>query len=320
MKHITSKIPIIVVALLGIGILGLLQSTLRQEIELQGFAFGNGRTEATEVDVSSKLAGRIADITVDEGDLVEANQIVARLDRRELQARYRQAKAQISQARQEQAFAEAVVLQRKSELALARKILSRSKRLYENKSIALERLQQNETNVQTALAALSAAKAQVVSAKAAEVAAKAQAETIETNLDDCVLHSPINGRVLYRLAEPGEVLGVGGKVLTVLNLSDVYMTVFLPTSDAGKVVIGADARIVLDAQETQPLAAKVTFVAPRAQFTPREVETRSEREKLMFRIKVNINREALNETLKIGMPGVAYIRLSKSLPWPQHLQ
>ena len=168
-------------------------------------------------------------------------------------------------------------------------------------------------------AALSAAKTQVDSANAAINAAKAQMQTIQANLDDSVLRSPINGRVLYKLIEQGEVIGAGGKVLTILDLNDVYMSVFVPTSYAGRVKIGAEARILLDASPNTFIPAKISFVSPDAQFTPKEIETQSEREKLMFRVKVKVDPQLLASgklRLNSGVPGIAYIRLDESAPWP----
>ena len=143
----------------------------------------------------------------------------------------------------------------------------------------------------------------------------ARIDRLKTDIDDCVLKTPIRGRILYRLAEPGEILGAGGKVLTVLELTDVYMTIYLPANQVGKVIIGSAARIKLDAVPEFTLPASVSFVAPEAQFTPREVETRTEREKLMFRIKVKIDPELLKkhiEKVKTGLPGVAYVQLDRS--------
>ena len=94
----------------------------------------------------------------------------------------------------------------------------------------------------------------------------------KANIADSTLTAPINGRILYRLAEPGEVLGSGGKVLSLLDLTDVYMSIYLPTAQAGKVTIGSQARIVIDAVAEYTLPAKVTFVSAQAQFTPKSVE------------------------------------------------
>jgi len=128
--------------------------------------------------------------------------------------------------------------------------------------------------------------------------------------------------VQYRLAEPGEVLASGGKVLTIIDLADVYMTVFLSEKDAGRLALGAEARIIFDADPEYSIPASVFFISSRAQFTPKEVETLDERQKLVFRVKVGIDQDILNEYksfVKIGVPGVAYIRLDADVPWPEFL-
>ncbi len=117
--------------------------------------------------------------------------------------------------------------------------------------------------------------------------------------------------------------GGSAKVLTVLELTDVYMTIFLPTRLAGRVRIGADARLMFDALPDMAVPAKVSFVAPQAQFSPKEVETRTEREKLMFRIKVKVAPELLLQHLadvKTGVPGVAYVRLDPEAQWPEDIR
>ena len=288
----------------------------------QGFASGNGRTEATEVDITTKFGGRLATVLVKEGENVSVNQTLVQFETKELEAQLRRAQAEVRRAEQERSYAQAVIAQRKSELSLAKKDLERAKGLYENDSISLEQLQRDETAVLTAQASLTAAQAQLSNAEAAIEAAIAGTEQLKVQIEEGALKAPINGRVLYRLNEPGEVLPAGGKVLTILDPTDVYMTVFLPTKHAARVSVGADARITLDGIPDQIIPAKVTFVAPRAQFTPKEVETRTEREKLMFRIKVTIDSDFLkthDEIAKTGVPGVAYIRLDQTAEWPEHL-
>ena len=288
----------------------------------EGIASGNGRIEAVEVDITTKYSGRLVAILADEGDMVAASQALVTMDVEELEAQLRQAEAEVRQARQKHIFAAAVVEQRKGELALSEKDLDRARRLYESKAVALQKLQYDETAEQTARSSLEAARAQLADAEAAIEAAVAKTEEINTHMSDNALKSPISGRVLYRLAEPGEVLPAGGKALTLLDLSDVYMTIFLPTGHAGKINIGSDARILLDALPNVVIPAKVSFVAPRAQFTPKEVETQTEREKLMFRVKVKIDPALLKkhiEKVKTGLPGVAYVRTDPNVQWPARL-
>ncbi len=312
-----------VIAVVGIVLVVYVVALMRQSELPAGLATGNGRTEATDVDITTKFGGRLERVLAKEGDEVKISQILAQFDTRELHAQLRRAEADVRRIRQERQVAMAVIAQRESELSLAEKDMQRSIGLYENDSIPLEKLERDETAVETARATLTAARAQLANAEAAIEAAIANTELIKTQIDDSALRSPIRGRVLYRLAEPGEVLPAGGKVLTVIDPTDMYMTLFLPTQIAARVGIGAEARVVFDGLADQVIPAKVSFVASRAQFTPKEVETRTEREKLSFRIKVQLDSEFLYAhaaLAKAGVPGVAYIRIDPNAEWPAHLR
>ncbi len=289
----------------------------------EGIASGNGRLEATQVDITTKLPGRLAELYVREGDEVETDQVLARMDVRELEAELQQAQAQVAQTQKQRSAAMAVIAQRNSEVRLTEKNLARSRELYENQNIAIEQLQRSETAVQTAQAAVSVAKAELELAEAAIDAARARVESVRTRIDDSILKTPLAGRVLYRLAEPGEVLPAGGKVFIVLDLTDAFMTIFLPTQQAGRLHIGDEARLIFDAIPEYVVPATVSFVSPEAQFTPKEVETRTEREKLMFRVKIRIESALLEKhstIIKTGVPGEAYVRLGTDVTWPEKLQ
>ncbi|WP_114088823.1 HlyD family secretion protein [Thalassospira profundimaris] len=286
-------------------------------------ASGNGRIEAEEIHVATKYAGRVSEVLVDEGDRVEAGDVLAKMDTSELDAQLAQAMAEEARAKEAVPEAKAEIVQRESELRLAKQQLERAQKLVKNNNIAQEQVDQREADRDIALARLEAAKARQVSAERSVEAAGAEVARIQVQLDDSVLTAPRAGRVQYRLAEPGEVLAAGGKVITLLDLTDVYMTVFLPTSQAGLAYIGNEARIVLDAAPDFVIPATVSFVADDAQFTPREVETRTEREKLMFRVKIRISSDLLEaniEKVKTGLPGEAYIMLASNSGWPEHLK
>lgn len=316
------KALFVVLVVTGIVLAFYVMEFLRQSELPDGIVSGNGRTEATEVDITTKFGGRLETVLAKEGENVKISQILAQFDTRELDAQLRKAEADVRRTRQEREVARAVVAQRESELSLAEKDMRRSIGLYESDSISLEKLERDETAVESARATLTAARAQLSNAEAAIEAAVANVELIKTQIDDSTLRSPIRGRVLYRLAEPGEVLPAGGKVLTVIDPTDMYMTLFLPTEIATRVGIGAEAHVVFDGLADQVIPAKVSFIAARAQFTPKEVETRTEREKLAFRIKVQLDRDFLIDhagLAKAGVPGVAYIRLDPTTDWPEHL-
>ena len=312
---------VILLLILGIGLFA--RKLIQNDPLPEGFASGNGRIEAIEIDIATKNPGRVAEILVDEGAWVKTGQVLARMDTEETESELREAEADQRRAQEGRKYAQAIVRQRESELSLARKELSRSQQLVKEGHISKEVVDQRVSTLRSAEAALQAAKAQVVETEAGIEAAEARVQRLKVRLADSELVAPEEGRVLYRLAEPGEVLAAGGRLLTVLKLTDVYMTIFLPTSQAGRVIVGGEARIILDVRPDLVIPAKVSFVAPRAQFTPKEVETRTEREKLMFRIKVQIDRELVRqhiEKVKTGVPGVAYVRLDQTLDWPDWLQ
>lgn len=315
-----------------------------------GFAAGNGRIEAVEIDVATKAPGRIQNILVDDGDYVTAGQVVAMMDAAALDAQLREAEAHlkramiavdtagsmVTQREAERAAAVAVVAQREAELDAARRRLARSEELAPRGTIPAQRLDDDRAGYQSATAAVSAARAQVAAADAAigvarsqvidaeadVEAARATIERIRADVDDSVLRAPRDARVQYRIAQPGEVLGAGGRVVSLVDLTDVYMTFFLPTAAAGRLALGGEARLVLDAAPQYVIPATVSFVADVAQFTPKTVETEAEREKLMFRIKARIDPGLLRERIaqvKTGLPGMAYVRLDPRTDWPPEL-
>ena len=349
MKNIKKFIPYAVLILLAAA--GYLAWKKIGNHELPpGIYSGNGRIEAVEIDVATKLAGRIEEILVNEGDFVKAGEPLAHMQLDVLQAQHDEAKAQYQQALNNVAASKAQVTlresdrlatlaqvkQRESELDAAERRLKRSSTLSTEGASSLQELDDDQARVQSARAALEAAKAQVAAAGAAIEAAKAQVvgatsaataaqatvARIEADINDSQLKSPRDGRVQYRIAQPGEVLAGGGKVLNLVDLSDVYMTFFLPESAAGKLAMGAEARIVLDAAPQYVIPATISFVASTAQFTPKTVETASERQKLMFRVKAQIDRELLQKHLqlvKTGLPGVAWVKTDPNLAWPDNL-
>ena len=257
-----------------------------------------------------------------EGDLVEKGQVLAQIDIDELTAQRRQTEAELQRARDAERTAAAVRAQREGERKLALLDRARSEHLAPSGAVSGQELDQDRTRVETSQAGVRAAQEQLHEAESASAAAEASLKRIQIQIDESTLVSPTRGRVLYRLAEPGEVLAAGGKVVTVLDLADVYMTIFLPTEQAGRVAYGADARMVFDAYPDFIFPASVSFASPEAQFTPKEVETRTEREKLMFRFKVKLDEALLEqhlEQVKTGIPGVSYIRLAGGGEWPAYL-
>ena len=285
-------------------------------------ASGNGRIEATEIDIATKLGGRLEEVLVAEGDFVTAGQPLARMQTDSLRAQSNEALAQRKQAQQAVAAAKSQVALRESQRDAAEGRLKRSEVLSQKGMVSAQQIDDDRTNMRGAEAALNAASAQVAEAQAAIKTIDAAMARIDVELADSELKAPRAGRVQYIIAHPGEVLGGGGKILNLLDLSDVYMTFFLPETVAGRVAIGSEARIVLDAAPQYVIPAKISFVASAAQFTPKTVETASERQKLMFRVKAQIDRELLLkhiQKVKTGLPGVAWVKIDAQAAWPAKL-
>jgi HlyD family secretion protein len=311
---------------------------------------GNGRLEAVEIDVSAKSPGRIRDITADEGQLVKAGQVIAHMDVDVLKAQRAEAEAQLAQARNailvaesqvsqrqsERAAAFATVRQREAELNAARKRLARSETLAREGATAVQERDDDLAQVEGAAAAVEASRAQLAAIDAAIASARSQVigarsnvdaaaatiERIDADIRDSDLRAPRAGRIQYRVAQPGEVVAGGGRVLNLVDLSDVSMTFFLPETAAGQVGLGSEVRIVLDAAPSYVVPARISFVADVAQFTPKTVETQSERQKLMFRVKARIDPRLLQRNIahvKTGLPGMAYVRIDPKAKWPENL-
>jgi HlyD family secretion protein len=206
-----------------------------------------------------------------------------------------------------------------SEHRLAAQELKRTTELFQRRYASRQLLDQQQSRLETSDAAVNAAQAQVGALHAAIGAAQAQVAQLASEIDDCSLLAPIDGIIQLRLAEPGEVLGAGGRVLLMIDDSDQYMNLYLPAAQAGALTIGDEARVLLDALPEQALPAKITFVAAKSQFTPKEVETRDERQKLVFRVKLRLTDPAAVPQTKPGMPGTGYVR-SNAVVWPANLQ
>ena len=288
-----------------------------------GFVQGNGRIEAEQVEIAPTIAGRVERVMAAEGSLVASGDVLVEMDTDELSAALDRARAEVALARQTRAEAEAVVVQREAEQRRAAQELDRGRALLAGENISESVFEDRETAHQVAEAVLGAARARVATADSRIAAAEAEVRRIEAQIADSILFAPMPGRVLYRLAEPGEVVGAGGPILTLLSLENVYMEVFLPAREAGLLPIGAEARIVLDALPDFAIPAAVSFVSPEAQFTPKQVETMSEREQLVFRVRVRIPKELVEgriEHVKTGLRGIAVIRIASDNAWPEALE
>jgi HlyD family secretion protein len=317
------KWTIAVVAVAIAGFFGARYWIAKRSALPKGIASGNGRIESKEVDVAAKLPLRVKDVLVAEGDLVKPGQVVARMDTVTLDAELAQTKETLAAAQEKLAVANAAIFKRKSEIELAKIEKNRSRRLVAERAGSQREYDVRTTALKTTKAGLAEEQAKLLVAEKEVKAAQANVDKAQSRIDDATLTSPVLGRVLYRLAEPGEVLAPGGKALTLVNLEDVYMEIFLPSQQAAALKIGSEARFTVDYEPGRAAPGYVSFVSPEAQFTPKEVETKTEREKLMFRVKIQVPRELVLhyiERVKTGVRGVGYVKVKDSAVWPDWLQ
>src|SRR6187200_3135105 len=312
---------IVVVGLIAAGAGYLLWKQHQATALPKGIVSINGRLEATQVDIATKIAGRVIEIVPQEGDMVSAGQVVARVDKVELEAQLQMGKADAQRTRETLAKAESDVQAREADVTLAQQQMQRAETLVKEGWTTREKYDQRKQELDTATAALTSATKQIDEAQAAVKAADANVERLQAQFNDTTITSPVRGRVQYRLIEPGAVLSAGGRIVTVLNLSDVYTTIFLPASVAAQLRLGDEARVVFDAAPQYVFPAIVSFVAPESQFTPKTVETQSEREQLYFRVKLKAPLPLLvtEEQVKAGLRGMGYVRIDPAVAWPAWL-
>ena len=242
-----TRIVLILVIVLAAGAGGAWYWWQSQQGKLpEGIVSGNGRIESDQIDIAAKLAGRVREVLAREGDLVTEGQVLARLDTTELQAQRAKYAADVASEEASMLEAKATVVQRQAELTLKEAKLRRALKLIVTGAISEDNRDEAQGERDSARAVLDAAQRTVTARERSVVAAQALVNQTDAQIADTILVAPVQGRVLYRLVNPGEVVSAGGKVLTIIDLSEIYMEIYLPSEQAMRVTIGSAARIVFD--------------------------------------------------------------------------
>jgi len=284
----------------------------------------SGTVDATEVSISFRTPGILRLRPVDEGSVVKAGQVLAELDTREGSARLRQAQAAETAALarlrdleqgyrpQEIAEAQAQVQLARANLANLQDEAKRSEDLFRTGAVSRQRRDKDETAAAVAQEQHRAAaerlkllqagfrKETVAAARAQVAEAQAVVETVGVALEDLQARSTTDGTVTRKHAEVGETLASGRPVVTVTDLSQPWVRVYIPENQIGKIRLGAPARIRIDTYPDREFTGRVSYVSSQAEFTPKNVQTQEERVKLVF--AVNVAAENPDGTLKPGMP------------------
>ncbi len=287
----------------------------------EGIVKVNGRFELGRMDIASLYPGRIESLPVIEGQEMAAGQLVAKLSSEETQAQLLAAQAAKERVTQTVARAQAETAVRMERQGLAELELKNAKALKKDALVSSMEVERRQRALAGETSAVKASKAAEAEGRAAIREAAAQIQRIKSVNKDLEIRAPQAGRIEYRIAELGRVIPAGGKVVTMLDPSDAYMSLFLPTYTLGQVRIGSDARVMLDGINAV-FPAKVSFIASEAQFTPKYVETKAERTKMMYRVKLQLSADLAVKykyLLKGGLTGNGYVRLTNEVPWPPYL-
>ncbi len=296
---------------------------LRGQTLPDGIDKAEGRIEATQVDVSSKYPGQLAEISVEEGTKVAIGQVIGRVSSPEFEAQLRAAQSDLQSAQDGLAGAESEIASRRSALEFAKSDFERGQALMKSGFITKQAFEERQRNYELAEAAVINMTARRDEARDAIKVAEAKVQQIESMIHDLTLVSPRNGQVQFQMARKGETVAAGEPIVTVLDLTDLYMVIFLNAADSGRLGIGDEARVILDAVPDYVIPAEVSFVASEAQFTPKTVETESEREKLMFRVQLRVDRQVLQRyygRVDTGLRGSGFVRTKPDAKWPAQLE
>ncbi|MEK6647002.1 MAG: efflux RND transporter periplasmic adaptor subunit [Candidatus Firestonebacteria bacterium] len=256
---------------------------------------GSGTIEVTEVEISSKLLGRIEKIMCDEGDRVKAGDLLVTLMHPEFDAQLEQAKASLD-AVQEQ------MVQLNLQVVNAKKNFDRAKELFNAGFYSKQQLEKEETQYKVL-------NSQLVAAKQLYNQSNAQITYINTQIENTYLKTPISGVVLQKNAQPGETITAGMSILTIGDLEKIWIKIYVSGDKLGKIKLKDKAIVKIDTFPNKNYEGKITYISSEAEFTPKNIQTKDERVRLVYAVKISVDNK--NEELKAGMPADAVIYVQK---------
>ncbi|MBI4965591.1 MAG: efflux RND transporter periplasmic adaptor subunit [Desulfomonile tiedjei] len=324
-KKIALLVALVFLAVVGLGVM----VHLRDRNHVEGKIFVSGNIEATETDLSFRLSGQIISLPIEEGDRLKKNQVVAKLDIDTLTAQKGAAEADLANARavldeleegtrvEEIAQARAQWKAAESRLKLAKDEYHRYLALFREGVVSASNFDSRDSTYKVALEDYNNStqrlkeletgprEQQIRAARARWEGAQWNLERIKLDIEHSTLATPTASVVLVKAAELGEVTLPGATVATVAAIDEVWLKGYVSERDLGKVKLGQKAEITTDTFPGKIYPGVVTFISSRAEFTPKNVQTREERIKQVFRVKVTIQNP--EQELKIGMPAEGYV-------------
>jgi HlyD family secretion protein len=275
----------------------------------------SGTIEGTDVNIGSEVAGKIAEVRVEEGSRVKAGDTLLTIDDAEYQIQLEQAVANFESV--DAAYRLAVEGSRREDIVQAEAAFSAAEADYNRMKALLASQTATQKQYDDAYSRYVAAqqtfeklkagsrREEIVGALHRKVSAAAQVDLLKKRIHDCRITAPSAGIITLRAAEPGELVTYGTNVLRLTYLDKVKLTIYLNEVELGNVHLGQAANVFIDSAPDKPFPGAVTYISPIAEFTPKNVQTKEDRTKLVFGVKIEIPNP--DGVLKAGMPADATI-------------
>jgi HlyD family secretion protein len=292
---------------------GLSLYFFKKQEKPKGVLILHGRVEGKEINISSKVQGRIIRLYKRESDSVKKGELLAELRPDEYLAMLYSAQKEVQAAEETVLMAQSYLIKSQAKVEQAKKDLERYRALFQEGVVSKRDLEIAELNYISALAELKVNERYVAQSKAKRSSALQKLKEVEVYFRETKIYAPADGVILSRVAEEGEVVNPGQVIYTMVDLNKLYIKVYIPEPELGKVKLGQQARVYVDAYPDRYFNGTLTRVYEKAEFTPKNVETKDERVKLVFGAEVSVeNPEGL---LKPGMPADVVLKVDPKAEW-----
>ena len=292
---------------------GLSLYFFKKQEKPRGLLILHGRVEGKEINIGSKVQGRIIRLYKSESDPVKKGELLAELRPDEYLAMLSSAQKEVQAAEETVLMAQSYLLKSQAKLEQAKIDLERYRALFQEGLVSKRDFEIAELNYISALSELKVNEKYVAQAKAKQSSALQRLKEVEVSYRETKIYAPADGVILSRVAEEGEVVNPGQVIYTMVDLNKLYIKVYIPEPELGKVKLGQQARVYVDAYPDRYFNGTLTRVYEQAEFTPKNVETKDERVKLVFGAEVSVeNPEGL---LKPGMPADVVLKIDPKAEW-----
>lgn len=328
LKRTITSIPVFFPVLLALLVLLLISPGCQKKAENR-FIQATGTIESRITRISPRISGRVLKVLVEEGQSVKPGDVLVELDHDYLDLQLRQAEATVAQAKaqlellkigarsEDISQAEQQLKQAEINLAQARRDAERFINLFQKGSVTLKQKEEAENRLAIAEAQYAQAKEnleklrnlarpeEIKAAEARVAQAEAAVELLKKNIEDSIIICPVEGVVTERAVEPGELVNPGTTLVTISCLDPVYLWVYVSEKELGWVKLGQTAEVKIDSFPDRSFEGKIIYISPEAEFTPKNIQTREDRVKLVFAVKIEVKNP--EGRLKPGLPAEAYI-------------